>query len=112
MPRFAVLEHDWPHPHLDLLLERDGVLKAWRVPPHFTPDVPTPVTANSDHRLVYLDYEGPLTDGRGGVTRWDGGELGWEAAEEGRLVVRLSGKKLNGMYELVRGETGWVFGPA
>ncbi len=28
-----------------------------------------------DHRLDYLDFEGPVSRGRGDVTRWDCGEF-------------------------------------
>jgi hypothetical protein len=109
MPRFAVLDHDRPHPHRDLLLERDGVLKAWRLPAAFDPTSPVPAEPNFDHRLLYLDYEGPLTGDRGSVTRWDGGELVWEAVSEAEWRVRLSGAHLRGLFRLLKGNDGWVF---
>src|SRR5207248_11451375 len=60
MPRFAILEHDHPHRHWDLLLEAGPVLRSWRLsaPPGAADDLaaePTP-----DHRPLYLDYEGPV----------------------------------------------------
>ena len=109
MPRFVVLDHDWPHPHRDLLLERDGVLKAWRLPTTFELTSPVPAEANFDHRLIYLDYEGPLSGNRGEVRRWDAGELMWEAFGEEEIRVRLDGTHLRGLFRLVKGESGWVF---
>jgi hypothetical protein len=109
MPRFAVLDHDWPYPHRDLLLERDGVLKAWRLPAAFDPTSPVPAEPNFDHRLVYLDYEGPLSGDRGRVTRWDGGELVWGSVSPGELRFRLKGDILRGRYRLMKVDGGWVF---
>lgn len=103
MPRFVILAHDWPTPHLDLLLERDGVLKAWRLPPDFDPtSATTSAEANFDHRLHYLDYEGPVSGDRGTVRRWDAGQVAWELAGDGRAVVVLSGVRLGGHWEFVR----------
>src|SRR5947199_376784 len=58
MPRFVILEHDHPARHWDLLLESEGVLRAWRLPA--PPQGDALVQANFDHRLFYLDYEGPV----------------------------------------------------
>lgn len=103
MSRFVVLAHDWPTPHLDLLLERDGVLKAWWLPPDFDPtSASTSAEANFDHRLHYLDYEGSVSGDRGTVRRWDAGRLVWELADDGRIVIVLSGSRLAGRLELVR----------
>jgi hypothetical protein len=113
MPRFVLLAHDRPHPHLDLLLERDGVLKAWRLPAEFTPTRPAEAEAIADHRLLYLDYEGPVCGDRGRVVRRDAGELDWLHADPDRMLVRVGGAEVNGVFELVRvaGER-WRFGPA
>jgi hypothetical protein len=111
MPRFVVLHHDWPQPHFDLLLEHQGVLKSWRLPPDFDPQVPATATSHFDHRLFYLDYEGPLSGDRGTVSRWDGGELHWLIGGPDRYVVELSGEKLHGTFELTRREGDqWRFG--
>ena len=109
MPRFVVLDHDWPHPHRDLLLERDGVLKAWRLPPAFNVTSPIPAEPNFDHRLAYLDYEGAVSGDRGQVRRWDAGELVWETSLDDEIVVRLEGTHLRGRFRLVKVGTDWVF---
>lgn len=92
----------------DLLLERDGVLKAWRLPPDFDLTSPVPADPTFDHRLLYLDYEGPVSGDRGHVRRWDAGELAWESVSDGELVVRLDGTHLRGRFRLAEVGEGWV----
>ncbi len=106
MPRFVLLRHDWPVPHLDLLLERDGVLKTWRLPPDFTPTESMVAEAIGDHRLMYLDYEGPVSGDRGRVVRRDAGELLWLHSDPDRVTVRVGGAVLSGVFELVHIEGG------
>lgn len=76
MPRYVILEHDWPTLHWDVFLECGDVLKAWKVHQRPAPGTPFPLLAesNHDHRRIYLDYEGPVSGGRGGVRRVDHGE--------------------------------------
>lgn len=73
MPRFVILEHDHPVLHWDLMLEAAGVLQTWRLAESPSPDRPTAATALGDHRIAYLDYEGPVSGNRGTVRRWDTG---------------------------------------
>src|SRR5918995_6074940 len=73
VPRFVVLEHDWPAVHWDLLLECGPVLRAWRLLAEPGPGRAVPAEPNFDHRPVYLDYEGPLSGDRGRVWRGGGG---------------------------------------
>jgi hypothetical protein len=95
MPRFVILEHDWPARHWDFLLEDGPVLKAWRLLAEPVYGVDIPAEANADHRPLYLDYEGPVSGGRGSVMRWDAGSFEWQST--GYLRVRLFGDKLNGI---------------
>ena len=96
MPRFVILEHDHPILHWDLMLEGDGVLQTWRLA-----HAPEPLagaieaTALADHRVMYLDYEGPISGNRGNVKRWDAGEYIEEAgsAAEARSLF-LKGARL------------------
>ena len=96
MPRFVILAHDWPAPHFDLMLEVGGVLKSWRLLAEPMPGVPVPAEPNDDHRLEYLDYEGPVSGGRGVVRRVDwgtfAGDVGetWEVEWAGRGAARLA----------------------
>jgi hypothetical protein len=102
MPRFVVLEHDHPHLHWDLMLEADGVLRTWRLaePPESGKTVVA--EALDDHRLHYLDYEGPVSGGRGEVVRWDAGEFTTVAKTPDRWEFALDGLRRKGVAVLVR----------
>ena len=104
MPRFVLLDHDHPSPHLDFMLEAGGVLWTWRldVPPR--PGEPRPALRIFDHRTHYLDYEGPVSGGRGSVHRRDWGTFDWVEQADHRLVARLRGQLLQGRLTLRRAE--------
>jgi hypothetical protein len=106
MPRFVVLTHDHPFLHWDLMLEQGDSLRTWRlVRPPGTED---PIDAEHlpNHRLAYLDYEGPVSGGRGTVERWDAGTYETVESTDDRDVVRLAGGKLNGLATLERTGSG------
>ncbi|HET6574830.1 MAG TPA: DNA polymerase ligase N-terminal domain-containing protein, partial [Fimbriiglobus sp.] len=107
VPRFVVLEHDWPAVHWDLLLECGPVLRAWRLLAEPGPGRTVPAEPNYDHRLLYLDYEGPLLGDRGRVRRWDAGTYEGELADG--WEVRLTGTRLNGPARMTRTASGWEF---
>lgn len=108
MPRFAVLEHDSPEGlHWDLLVEWDAAARTWRLPsPPAMPDAPagsneqTACVALADHRLRYLDYEGPISGGRGTVRRWDAGTYRLVEDAPGRLVIDCWGQRIEGRWIL------------
>jgi DNA polymerase Ligase (LigD) len=100
MPRFAILEHDYPILHWDFLLESGDVLLTWRLSAPPESGVIVEALKVFDHRRLYLDYKGPLSGGRGRVTRWDGGTFDWEAREPARMAVRLYGARLRGVFRL------------
>src|SRR5439155_2482683 len=107
MPRFVVLDHDHPFPHWDFLLEAGDVLRSWRL-------LAEPVRGRAiaaeplpDHRRLYLDYEGPLSGGRGRVVRWDAGDFEWEAVAEAEVRVRLAGRRIAGRVALCRVTPGF-----
>ena len=94
MPRTVVLRHDLPDGshHYDWLIEPMGsaaaaaddakddpdrrVLIAWRLPeaPHSSAESVMTADRLPPHRLRYLDYEGPISGGRGRVYRVARGE--------------------------------------
>lgn len=96
MPRFVILEHDRPHRHWDFMLETGAVLRTWRLAAPPEPSRLVPAEAMFDHRLHYLDYEGPIGGARGIVTRWDAGVFSWEEDAPERIVVVLSGRRCQG----------------
>ncbi len=102
MPRFVILQHDHPELHWDLLLETGAVLRAWRLesPPASGKDLDA--QANFDHRLFYLDHEGPVSGNRGTVQRWDAGVFTCALQEEDRLEVTIQGQRLKGKLCLQR----------
>ena len=103
MPRCAVLIHDSPRGlHYDLLLETGDVLRTWALPQ--APDATAEMTREAlpDHRLHYLEYEGPVSDRRGTVTRWDTGTYELRRLDKDELTVELAGEKLAGQALLKR----------
>jgi hypothetical protein len=107
MPRFVVLEHDWPTPHWDLLLESGPVLRAWRLLAEPGAGRAVPAEPNADHRPLYLEYEGPVSGGRGAVRRWDAGTFDWVRDGPDGVTVELGGAKLLGRFAVA----GGTFGP-
>gem|GEM_PF-489753 len=76
--RWAVLQHDHPFLHWDLLLERSDAPAAatWRL--LRWPSCGEPIAAEPlpDHRVAYFELEGPVSGGRGTVKRLQHGEWG------------------------------------
>jgi len=107
MPRYVILEHDWPTLHWDLLLEAGGVLRAWRLLGSPESVSPIPAEANFDHRKLYLDYEGPISDGRGSVKSWDAGMFKWIQQLENETSLELTGRKLRGQAILTHDGIAW-----
>ena len=96
MPDFVLLEHDHPGLHYDFMLEWGGVLRTWRLDRIPSETASIPVASLPDHRLIYLDYEGPVSGDRGIVSRIDRGD--YEILSESRtgLEVRLRGRLISG----------------
>jgi hypothetical protein len=96
-PRFVLLEHDHPERHWDLMLEVGEVLWTWRLPEPLPPRQPTiPATRIGDHRLLYLDYEGPVSGQRGTVKREDAGTFTPLELRPDHVHVRLHGGRATG----------------
>jgi proteasome lid subunit RPN8/RPN11 len=122
MPRFVLLFHDCPtsHPrpsHFDLMLEANGALRTWAIADlprcwRATAGLPKSVGASSsdnvaaeqlpDHRLAYLDYEGPVSGERGKVTRVDHGTFTNIEESPDSWVAELSGHTIHGQLTLQR----------
>lgn len=108
MPRFVVLSHDWPMPHWDLLFEAGPILRAWRLLTEPGPGLNVPAEPNADHRLCYLDYEGPVFGNRGTVYRWDCGTFSGDVGRPDGWVVVLAGSRLRGIARMSRTTSGWA----
>jgi hypothetical protein len=90
MPRFVLLLHQCPDrrprpTHCDLMLEKGDVLETWALVElpcgwieladdlQIADSNTISVERLADHRLAYLDYEGPVSGDRGSVRRLDTG---------------------------------------
>ena len=111
MPRYVILSHDHPFPHWDFMLEHGDALATWRLLDAPAPGRTCRAESLPNHRAAYLDYEGPVSGGRGVVARWDHGTYG--SVEPGRLdSVRLHGVRDLAFAEMASGieEVSWTFG--
>ncbi|KAK42594.1 ATP-dependent DNA ligase, partial [Caballeronia jiangsuensis] len=109
---FVVQKHWASRLHYDFWLELNGVLLSWAVPkgPSYDPAKKQMAVHVEDHPVDYADFEGtipPKQYGAGKVIVWDRGT--WEPVgnaakgmKVGKLVFRLHGEKLAGLWELVR----------
>ncbi|MFZ5453842.1 MAG: DNA polymerase ligase N-terminal domain-containing protein [Thermodesulfobacteriota bacterium] len=124
MPKYLIHHHLARREHWDLRLEVDGVLKSWAVPkePSKDPKVKRLAVLVEDHPLEYGDFEGTIPQGHygaGEVRLWDSGSyenlrsLTMAAAlDQGQLEVRLTGRRLQGAFALIRfkgKEKDWLF---
>ncbi len=125
--RFVLLRHECPAQfakpsHWDFMLESDGVLMTWelrQLPSSWlvalqlkSADASPTASATrlADHRLAYLDYEGPISGNRGSVRRVDHGTYQVLQEDAGRLVVELEGSVLSGSVTLLQQGNSWEIG--
>jgi bifunctional non-homologous end joining protein LigD len=109
---FVIQKHWASRLHYDFRLELDGVMVSWAVPkgPSYDPSFKSMAIHVEDHPLSYNDFEGEIPKGHygaGTVIVWDRGT--WEPIGEprdglakGKVLFKLHGQKLAGLWELVR----------
>ena len=109
---FVVQKHWASRLHYDFRLALDGVLLSWAVPkgPSYDPTKMQMAIHVEDHPLSYAAFEGtipPKQYGAGKVIVWDRGT--WEPVgdpregmQKGKVLFKLHGEKLAGLWELVR----------
>ena len=138
---FVVQKHKATTLHYDFRLEIGGVMPSWSIPKGLTLDSSLKRLAifTSDHPLSYRRFEGVISEGEygaGPVMVWDEGTYTpeverdkgkWEeiterstaeevmrkGLQEGRLLFRLYGTKLQGSFALIRvrgfrGKESWL----
>ena len=104
-PRFSIQEHSATRWHFDLRLERDGVLVSFALP-RGLPDDPASnrkAVHTEDHPLEYLTWEGTIPKGSygaGTMSVYDRGTYEVEKWESKKIVVTLTGKRVQGTYAL------------
>ena len=109
---YVIQKHWASRLHYDFRLELDGVLLSWAVPkgPSYDPSEKRMAVHVEDHPVSYGSFEGtipPKQYGAGTVIVWDRGT--WEPVGDpregmakGKLLFKLHGEKLAGLWELVR----------
>lgn len=118
---FVIQEHDSKKLHWDLRLQMGGVLRSWAVPkePPTEPGVKRLAIPTKDHSLEYADFEGEIPKGHygaGTVKMWDRGTFEPVEVDEekGKIIFRMYGLRLSGVYCLIRTKTRrdkeqWLF---
>jgi DNA polymerase Ligase (LigD) len=109
MPRYVILQHDHPTLHWDFMLETGQALRTWRLASSPAAGQEISATSLGEHRLMYLDYEGPVSGNRGTVAQWDRGEFEALESDEPCIVVRLRGRRLHGTATLKRAGAAWCW---
>lgn len=118
MPRFVLLYHDCPASfsrpsHWDLMFESGSALRTWSLGECPAAGVPLTIPAErlADHRLAYLDYEGPVTDNRGQVSQVAAGTYETLNDTESEFEVRLESDQLSGTMRLSQANSAglWQF---
>jgi bifunctional non-homologous end joining protein LigD len=109
---FVIHKHAARRLHYDLRLEHDGVLWSWAVTrgPSLDPQQKRLAVHVEDHPFDYRDFEGNIPKGQyggGAVIVWDEGR--WlpqddpaAAMKKGHISFELEGRKLKGLWHLVR----------
>lgn len=102
--RYVLLHHVLRESaHWDLMLDVGAALATWQVldsPADLAAGKTVRATRIGDHRRAYLDYEGPVSGGRGHVTRTDAGEYEIIERRENVWILRMDGAVLRGTYRL------------
>jgi len=108
MPRFVVLLHETPADyergtHFDLMLEKEEVLLTWALDRLPTAGSSVEAERLPDHRLMYLDYEGPVSGDRGNVRRVDAGDFTWIEQQPRGYKALVRGQMLAGRLVIEQG---------
>ena len=94
--------------HLDLMLESGDGLRTWSIAKFPVTGEVSPAEELPIHRLAYLDYEGPVSNNRGEVSRVDSGTYEIQSSTEDGLTILLQGQTYHGTVQLTReNEKSW-----
>jgi hypothetical protein len=115
VPRYVILEHTGtpeykPGVHWDLMLEVGERLQTWELASIPSSGATVPALPLADHRLEYLDYEGPISGNRGTVRQWDRGTYTGPDQPSSDIILDVRGDILRGQLKLARESmerSGW-----
>jgi hypothetical protein len=101
--RFTISHHTGAKEgdHFDLLLEQGDSLRTFRLKAaeFQAPQAAVPIP---DHRKLYLDYEGPISSGRGRVRVVETGTYEIDEWAEDRIQVAVFGRRIRTRLRLTR----------
>jgi len=113
---YVVHEHHATHLHWDLRLEMKGVLKSWAIPkkPPKKEGEKRLAIQVEDHNIDYASFSGTIPEGQYGAGRvkiWDKGTYEPIDVKENKIIFKINGKKLKGIYVLVKFKPpkNWLF---
>ncbi len=110
MMDFVILKHSADHVHYDIMLERGNALFTLKVNEDdiFRLGEKGHVFAAriEDHRKRYLNYEGPISCGRGMVKIYDRGAFNIIRWGHDLIEIELYGKKISGKLRIKKTGSG------
>ena len=108
---YVIQKHHASHLHWDLRLEMSGVLVSWAVQkePPKTKGIKRLAVMTEDHPIGYEKFHGEIPKGEyggGKVEIWDSGFYELKIKDEKKIEFFIHGKKLKGLYVLVKTNFG------
>ncbi len=105
--RFVLLHHLLPESsarrsHFDFMIEGQDDLRTWSLATLPREGASTFAEEIAGHRKMYLDYEGPLSDDRGSVSRVDQGSYEMITCDDSIWEGELRGRVYRGTFRFVR----------
>jgi hypothetical protein len=106
LPTYVILHHTAHGPeHWDFMLDTGNALATWQLlddPSLLNIENHDPIRATriGDHRRAYLNYEGPVSGGRGKVHRIDQGTCEMIEQTKKSWTIHLKGTILQGTFRL------------
>lgn len=101
---FVLLHHITGDSHYDLMVDNGKSLDTWCIDEDDFPLLLSGKTVTArllePHRRDYLDYEGPVSQGRGRVERYDRGKYTLLLSKKNLLSLVLRGERLTGNIEI------------
>lgn len=101
-------ESDVPS-HWDMMFEQGESLRTWSIVDWLVEGQPISAQSKPDHRLAYLQYEGPVSGNRGEVCRVVAGEYHPRLDHAGQYNVSIVSGPLQGELRGTQVGDAWEF---